>query len=315
MSFSSDVKAELCELGTQKTCCATAELSALLHGSATLSIGSQGPKLMIDSDNPLVADRCYTLIEQLFGISAELSSLERQNLGRKNAYRISVSGGGLPLDILVKTNLAKEGQGFLLQESVPGALLKKSCCKRAYLRGAFLANGYVGDPQRAYHMEFAITNEDYALSLQGWLTRQALAAKHVRRKEVNVIYIKESEQIVTALSMMGAHKALLNMESIRVTKQVRNNVNRIVNCENANIEKVMNASQRQIVAIELIEQSGHFKRLSPALRQVAEARLENPEMPLGELGEMLTPPVSKSAVNHRLRKIEQIAATLRPEEG
>lgn len=314
MSFSSNTKQELCRFGMNaedplKDCCAMAELAAIIHGSATLHLLSGGGRgLSISTENAQVARRAAMLMRRLFLVRPQLQTLQRRRLQRSRVYRVLVQER-LPVDaILQETGLVRLTEdGPELLNKTPGFLLRKTCCKYAYLRGAFLASGYLADPEKGYHFEMPLADESYAKSLSAFLNRLGLNAKCVARKESTVVYVKDSDQIVTALSMMGASKALLNMESVRVEKEMRNRVNRIVNCDSANIDKASAAGERQAQAILALESSGVLHTLSPALRKMAELRLENPDMPLHELGELFNPPIGKSAVNHRLRKLEELA--------
>lgn len=314
MSFSSRVKEELCRIEHAKPCCEKAELAALIHGGASVNLSKNGLSLSIKADNAAIARRVFSMLQNSFGVSPVLSSHKNTSLSSGKGYRVRVDEADGLRHILEETGYlkAEEEGGIRINNKVPSALLRKNCCKYAYLRGAFLASGYVGDPEKAYHVEFSLSNEGYAANFCSWLSRLLPGAKQIMRKDTAIIYIKESDQIAELLQMMGAHTALLNMESIRVTKDMRNRVNRIVNCEQANIEKTMDAAQRQIDAIRTIERMGEFSRLSLPLRQTAEIRMENPELPLKELGELFTPPIGKSAVNHRLRKLVQIAQELKP---
>ena len=183
--------------------------------------------------------------------------------------------------------------------------------KKAYLRGAFLGGGSISDPEKNYHMEFVTNNEDYANSLRDLINSFGLNSKIVARKNSFVVYLKESEQISDLLSMIGAYQALLSLQSTKIVKEMRNNVNRIVNCETANLSKTVNAAVRQVENIKLIHNKIGISSLPENLQEIALLRVENEDMSLKELGEMLNPPISKSGVNHRLKKIEQIANDLK----
>ena len=183
--------------------------------------------------------------------------------------------------------------------------------KKAYLRGAFLGGGSISDPEKNYHMEFVTNNEDYANSLRDLINSFGLNSKIVARKNSFVVYLKESEQISDLLSMIGAYQALLSLQSTKIVKEMRNNVNRIVNCETANLSKTVNAAVRQVENIKLIQNKIGISSLPENLQEIALLRVENEDMSLKELGEMLNPPISKSGANHRLKKIEQIANDLK----
>lgn len=189
-------------------------------------------------------------------------------------------------------------------------LLARTCCKRAFLRGAFLASGSISDPKKSYHFEIVCQKEPHAQLLQELYRTFELDAKIVQRKKYYIVYLKEGAQIVDALNVMGAYVALMNLENVRIFKEMRGSVNRIVNCETANINKVVGAACRQVEDIRYIQSRVGLDELPPALREMALIRLEYPDSSLKELGELCDPPVGKSGVNHRLRKLGEIARKL-----
>lgn len=194
-------------------------------------------------------------------------------------------------------------------------IVNSTCCKRAYIRGAFLASGSLSDPEKTYHLEFVNSEYDYSVELRDLINSFGIDAKIVKRKEHYIVYLKEGEQIVDLLNIMEAHVALMDLENVRILKGMRNNVNRIVNCETANLNKTITASVKQVEDIEYIERAMGISQLPQSLEEMASIRLNFPEASLKELGEMMNPPVGKSGVNHRLRKISSIAETLREGKG
>jgi DNA-binding protein WhiA len=212
-------------------------------------------------------------------------------------------------DLLLKVGLMEAEQ--TMGHGVAAWVVRKRCCRRAYLRGAFLAAGAINDPNRgSYHMEIATQYEEQKVVLCQLLRRERFSPKTVNRKDDLVVYLKEGEQIVRFLNIIGAHTALLQFEEARVHKEMRNQVNRLVNAETANLNKTADAAVRQAEAIKQIKQKIGLAKLSPGLLRMAELRLNNPDSSLQELGELADPPLSKSAVNHRLRKLMQIASSL-----
>ena len=220
-----------------------------------------------------------------------------------------------------RTALAKKLFGVLTPEELHARiaeqmmqyreqLLKRSCCKRAFLRGAFLASGSISDPEKSYHFEIVCQNPEQAALLQELFESFELDAKIVQRKKYYITYLKEGAQIVDALNVMGAHVALMNLENVRILKEMRGSVNRIVNCETANINKVVGAACRQVEDIRYIQSRIGLDELPPALREMALLRLEYPDTSLKDLGELCDPPVGKSGVNHRLRKLGELAKKL-----
>ena len=315
MSFSSETKQEMCQLPSKGDCCKLAELAAFIHGIGTLRIGRGGQSVWMTTEVPAVARRIFSLCKACFGITPEVRTQMRERLGKRNVYHV-VIGSDSAQKILDATGLMRETEeGVRISRAVPLFLLRKNCCRHAYLRGAFLATGTLSDPGKGYHFEITSSSEEYARSLANFLGKLEIPAKMVPRRESFVVYLKESELIVECLNRMGAHKALLALENVRITKNMRNNVNRAANCDNANVEKTMDAAQRQIEAIELIERNMGFQKLPEHLRQMAEVRVEHPDTPLKELGEYINPPISKSAVNHRLRKLVEIAREMQKEKG
>jgi DNA-binding transcriptional regulator WhiA len=194
-------------------------------------------------------------------------------------------------------------------------LSKKKCCKKAALRGAFLAGGSISDPEKLYHLEIFCKKPDMAAFLAEAMSAFGLAAKIIDRSEYHIVYLKESDSIVNFLNVTGAHRALMSLENIRIVKDMRNSVNRIVNCETANLEKTVAASVRQVDSILCIRENAGFDELPDGLREIAELRMANRESGLEELGQCLSPPLGKSGVNHRLRKLDSIARELRAGRG
>ena len=214
---------------------------------------------------------------------------------------------GKVMEVLNVLGLTKDG--LMYNPTVSERIVRKECCKHSYLRGVFLGSGSLSDPHNSYHLEIVTNSEEYSESLVKFMESLGLEPKISSRKQNLVVYFKESEQIVMFLGMIGAHNALLQLEDIRIQKEMRNNVNRMMNCEIANINKTVSAASRQIDNIELIAEKIGFEQLPYQLRTVAEARLAHPEGSLK--GELMEPPLGKSGINHRMRKINEIADDLR----
>ncbi|MBF8983348.1 DNA-binding protein WhiA [Lutibacter sp. B2] len=317
MSFSMKTKNELSREVPEDACCRLAELSALIRMSGTIQlIGFQKLNIKILTENAAIARKIFTLIKKCFGIHTELRVRKNRLLKKNNHYVIIINSNDGANDILKSVGILCIRQDqFELEYRIPKDIIEKECCKRAYLRGAFLGAGSVSDPSKTYHLELVTSNEEYSEDLKELIQYFGLSAKIVQRKHSYVVYLKEGDCIVDLLNIMGAYSALLNLENIRIVKQMRNNVNRIVNCETANLSKIVNASIRQIRNIEYIQKTKGFKILPDGLREIAELRLNYREASLKELGEMLNPEVGKSGVNHRLRKIEKIAEKLKNARG
>lgn len=310
MSFSSKTKNELTRMIGEDKCCQIAELSALIKMSGTMSLsGFKRIDLTVVTENPAIARRVFSLLKKVFAISSEIHVKQNKNLKKTNTYLIQIPDA---TELLGQLGILEtEDSLFGIREGISEAVVKKECCKRAYIRGAFLGGGSLSDPEKGYHAELVTHQEGFANALVELLSTYEIAGKVIERKNQYVVYLKEGDQIVDLLNVIGAHSTLLEFENIRIIKQMRNDVNRIVNCETANMNKTIDASYRQVEDIKYIMSTVGLSYLPENLRELAEIRLENTEISLKEIGEMLTPPVGKSGVNHRFRKIEQLAAELR----
>lgn len=314
MSFSSVAKNEICRIPEEKECCEIAELSAMLKMSGTINIhGKQGLSFRISTENPAIARRVFTLLKIMFGVHTEVLVKKNNSLKKNNIYILSVTPEMGAQRILIKAGILKEyNDGSLgFNNKINPDIIKKNCCKRAYLRGAFLGGGSISNPEKTYHMEFVTNSSDHAEELSKLINSYELHSKVIQRKNSYVVYLKEGEQIVDLLNIIGAHSALLDLENVRIFKEVRNNVNRLVNCETANLNKTVDAAVRQIESIRYIQKMVGLRKLPLGLREVAEIRLNYPDVTLKEIGQMIEPPIGKSGVNHRLRKIERIAEELK----
>ncbi|MCL6612494.1 MAG: DNA-binding protein WhiA [Peptococcaceae bacterium] len=306
MSFSAQTKNELARVADVKNCCKTAELSALFRMDGSIQISGRQVYINIRNENAAVARKIFSLIREIFGVQPEVLVQRKSKLRKNNVYMVRVPPRDMTGEILVALGLMDENRR--LQDRISPDFLKRECCRRAYLRGTFLGGGSVNSPGGGtYHLEVITNSESHARDIRRLFRRFKLDAKINSRKNWYVIYLKESEQIVSCLNIMGAHQALLDFENKRIMKDMKNQVNRLVNCETANLNKTVNAAVQQLESIRRIKASMGLDKLPPSLRQVAEARINNPHASLRELGEMLDPKVGKSGVSHRLRKIEELA--------
>lgn len=312
MSFSAETKNELARVTPEGTCCSMAELAALVRLSGSIQIaGYKKINLKITTELNSIARKIFRLLKQNFGINTTISVNKNQMLKRNNSYVLMVSSDMGAESLIRELGILDKGDSFYPLNEVPQYLLKDDECKRAFIRGAFLGSGSISNPGKNYHMEFVTNNEDFAKSLQSLINSLGFNCKIVLRKNNYVLYLKESEQISDLLSIIGAHNALLSLQNTKVVKAMRNNVNRIVNCETANLSKTVNAAVRQVENIRFIQETIGINSLPENLQEIAKIRVECEDMTLKELGEMLNPPIGKSGVNHRLRKIEDIANNLR----
>lgn len=198
-----------------------------------------------------------------------------------------------------------------LEDGVNPIIVRNSCCKRAFLRDTFLCIGSMSDPNKSYHMEFVCGSLIQAEEIKAMIESFDIESKIIQRKKYYVVYLKEGSGIVDLLNVMEAPVSMMEMENLRIVKDVRNSVNRRVNCEAANITKTVNAATKQVEDITYIRDHYGLDKLQDSLRETAEARLQYPEASLVELGKYLDPPVGKSGVNHRLRKLSEIADKIR----
>lgn len=299
MSFSGTVKEELAAHVSSARHCQLAELAALLLYNG--GVCDDGAHLCLDTENEAVARKCFTLLKKTFNIETVMRGRRRLIPDDEAERRVTEA-----------LNLAREEDGKItLTKTVNALLIKNSCCARAWLRGAFLSVGSMSDPKKSYHLEFVCDEKAQALQIQDVLSEFRIEARIIGRKKYQVVYLKEGTGIVDLLNVMEAHVSLMDLENMRILKEMRNSINRRVNCETANISKTVTAAGRQIEDILLIRDRYGFENLPDNLRQMAEIRLEYPDAALKELGGYLEPVVGKSGVNHRLRRLSEIADKIR----
>ena len=302
MSFSGQIKEELAQVISSPRHCQLAELAALVQFCGHIE---EDGSLLVQSENPLVIRKCFTLLKKTFKIEAvSKSQMQTQN------YRLFVTGEDA-FRVLEALKICDTAGHLMMRHLTDPVLIKNSCCKRAYLRGCYMAVGSMSDPYKSYHLELVCGLQAQAEQLLKILHDFSLDAKMIIRKKYHVVYMKEGENIADFLNITEAHKALMEFENTRIYKGMRNMVNRKVNCEAANITKTVNAATRQVEDIRLIREKMGLEGLPEPLRQMAYVRLENPQASLGELGKLLDPPVGKSGVNHRLRKLGELSKELK----
>jgi len=307
MSFSSEIKEELTRLTRDEPCCRAVELAAFMRITGSLHFSSGGfTGLTASTSSAAVLRHYFKLCRELYGLDAEMMYQRKNRLQKKSIYTLSIPAQKQTEKLLSLMSSIDDGNSwssFYPQKKVALA----DCCARRYLRGAFMAAGSVNSPEGEYHLEIIAADKKQADFMRSLLAPFAVLPKVIMRKNQTVMYLKEAEQIVDFLNVIGAHEALLSFENARVLKDVRNFVNRQNNCDNANLNKMVNSSMRQVSAIKKLERSGILEKLSPPLKKVAALRLTYPDLSLVELGQMLSPPLGKSGVNHRLRRLEEIA--------
>ncbi len=312
MSFSGNVKEELIRCVDSARHCRIAEIAAILvfDGEIVKKPG-QGADLRVSSENESILRKYFTLLEKTFTINGEVS-IDKRIVRKNNRFTIDVEDQETAIRILQAVKILAEDRTPIPTEALVNQMvIQKNCCKRAFLRGAFLCAGSISDPEKFYHFEIVCSSRAKAVQMQELIQSFEIDAKIVKRKKYDVVYVKEGAQIVELLGLMGASISLLNLENVRILKDMRNSVNRKVNCETANINKTVNAAVKQVEDILYIRDTIGLEKLPENLEETALLRLEYPQASLKELGALFSPPVGKSGVNHRLRKISGIAEQLR----
>lgn len=312
LSFSTEVKNELARITGEHHCCEAAELASLIRMGGAMSIGGNANLgINFSSENAAVTRKVLGLIKGYSNIKTEVVVTRGRRLKKNNTYHVRVVPSPAVNKLLTDLGIMRDGSLNVLSDR---GILRKTCCRRAYLRGAFLGAGSVNRPEGSYHLELVTGNIDLAKSLVQVMKSLSLPGRMTDRKDDYIVYLKDGNAITTFLQLIGAHNALLTFENVRVVKDMRNQVNRLVNCETANLQKTVNAAVRQVDSIRIIAEKLGLEKLPPPLREVAEARLAYPEATLSELVEVLEGRIGKSGINHRLRKLGEIAETLCPSQ-
>lgn len=308
MSFASETKKELTNLSV-KDCCTKAELSALIRMNGSLSFSNKELIVNVQTENAAIARRIYILIKKNYDAAVELLVRKKMRLKKNNVYIVRLRNNAEPL----LKDLKILGDSFTFIREISPVLIRKKCCRRSYLRGSFLAGGSVNNPETSsYHLEIFSMYKEHNDSLCELMNSFQLNSKTLERKNGFITYLKEAEKITEFLNIVGAHSALLRFEDVRIVRDMRNSVNRLVNCETANLNKTIGAALRQVENIRYIQDTVGLDLLPDKLREIAELRMTHQDVTLKELGEMVSSgQISKSGINHRLRKIDEIADKLR----
>ncbi|AHI56896.1 DNA-binding protein WhiA [Listeria ivanovii] len=312
MSFASETKKELTHMNVSDSD-AKVELAAFIRMNGAISFSNQLVIMDVQTENAAIARRMYQLLKDLYEVPIELLVRRKMKLKKNNVYIVRLKSG--TRGILEDLRILEPPMTFT--KSIDRGFVKKRSAKRAYLRGAFLASGSVNNPETSsYHLEIFSVYEEHNEAICALMNQFDLNARTLERKNGFITYLKEAEKITEFLSIIGATSALLHFEDVRIMRDMRNSVNRLVNCETANLNKTINAAVRQIDNIKYIQATVGLEALPERLREIAALRIANEDVTLKELGEMLTTgQVSKSGINHRLRKLDQIAERLRSGES
>lgn len=313
MSFASEVKNELAHIEPEKKCCQLAEIAGFLRVAGSIGLAGLGKfKIMVTSENPAVIRHFKKLLHDYFDIETTLEVGEGNSVGKKRAYTITIDAANRSEQILRETGilLVREGNNYI-SDGIYNGLVRTKCCKKAYMRGVFMGAGTMSNPEKSYHLEFVLRTETLAKDLKKLINSFVdLQAKETKRGKSYIVYMKKADYIGDMLGIMGADTHSLTIANTLVEKSMRNRVNRMANCDNANLDRIVEAAIRQSQAVEKIESIKGLDWLPPKLKEVALLRKENPSLPIASIGEMCEPPLSKSGINGRIKKIMEIADKL-----
>ncbi len=312
MGFSAQVKAELVRTPLGKSCCQLSEIGAMTQTSGHLSFRGGGRiTVQYRMENIGAVRRLFQLLKTRLGVSPMLHYTQTRLLGGRRTLALSLGEEDSRTLLTALHMIETDENGLIsLKRTVPRHPLTRQCCRRAFLRGAFLGAGTMSNPEKGYHLEWKAEDDHLADTLRKLIEKSELPCRAYERKGKQVFYLKEGDRIANALALMGASGSVLKMESIRVKRQTRLRATRAANCDEHNSERMLDAAQKQAEACRNISLRQGLFTLPPALREIARVRMENPDLSLTQLGEMMDPPLSKSAVNHRLRRLMEIAETL-----
>ncbi|MDO5143140.1 MAG: DNA-binding protein WhiA [bacterium] len=305
MSFSIGAKEELCHQPLDRACCMLAEISALTQTSASLGFQGAGRfSVTYRVENTTLARRIFTMLKKSLDVSPQLQFVQHTRLGGRTACVLTLEGGDAQKLLIAMSMMERHDDGSVtLKRTEPRVPLTRQCCRRAYLRGAFLGAGSITSPEKGYHFEIIAGDDAMCQSVLRQMERCGLPAGHITRRGKQVVYLKGSQHISDVLALMGAPTSMMELENIRITRQMRGNINRASGCDDRNYERAAAASDAQVKAITMISIQRGLASLPPALRELAHLRLENPSVSLTELGQMMDPPLTKSGVSNRMKRL------------
>ena len=305
MSISQSVKEELCSVITDRD-----KEYACLYGMLLFCRRFGAEEIQFQTENRLAADMFSRLSDKIIGRSGTVAINETKKKNGSSLYSLTVPPEPDREVLIFRFRISSIQLIHRIQEDIID-----NNNVFAFLAGAFISCGSVTEPIKEYHLEFAVPFEELCTDLKKLLERLGIMSKYVERKGLYVLYFKGSEDIEDMLTLMGATKSSIELMNVKILKDVRNKANRIANCDAANIERTLKASEKQIEDIEYIMNTEGLESLTPELRNMAELRLENPDVSLKELGEMLDKPVGRSGANHRLKKLMEIADQIREDRS
>lgn len=310
MSFSSEVRLEVARTPCERACDARAELcAAVLVGSGLSYRGPGRYGVTISSESRELIERDMALMHRFLGVNSEMKALHTDRLGGQTFFQTSPAAAS-EAALLSELALLDPSAPFGMRTAPDPALIQKDCCRRAFLRGAMLSGGMVSDPEKAYHLEIASGASELSERVAGLMRDFELPARVTRRKGRWLAYLKDADQIADVLRLIGAYRALMQLENVRIMKGVRNDVNRQVNCDQNNLDKTVAAAEKQLSIIRTIDRLLGLDALPDGLREIARLRMDHPDASLAELGALASSELGKSGVNARMRKLEAIAEEL-----
>ena len=308
MSFSSNVKGELCRLPLGKNCCMLSELSALYRTSGSLSFHGFGRvHVQYRTENAALARRIFRLLRGRLGITPRLHYVQHARLGGQRTCVLTV-GDEDSQKLMLALNMTEQDEegNIRYRRTTVRHPMTRQCCRKAYLRAAYLGSGTMSNPEKEYHFEVSATDQSLVRELSRLLEKSGLPVNTYQRKGSTVVYLKGAQQISDAMAMMGATNSVFAMEDIRIRKQARGAANRAINCDEYNFQRMLDAADTQVEGIRRYVIVKGMRSLPPALQEIAQKRLDNADLSLVELGQLFEPPLSKSAVNHRMRRLMDI---------
>lgn len=315
MSFSAEVKQEIAAQRPDKSCCMLSELNALTQCCAAMTLRGRGRvSIAYTTENVSVAKRIFILLKKRLEINATPHFSKEARFGGRRVCVIRLNESD-SRKLMLSLHMLSEGAQGEVYRGIPRRALSRRCCRRAFLRGAFLGAGSVTAPEKDYHLEFTCDSEPRAEAIRDMLVKSDIACGMQTRRGAHVVYVKRGELIASALGLMGAVRAMMRLENILAQRSLRAGVLRATNCDHNNMARQLTAARRQVNAITRISLERGLPSLPEPLAQLARLRLANPDATLEQLGEMLTPPLGKSGVNHRLRKIMEIAEAMQAPQG
>ena len=313
MSFASDARGELARELCPQICCARSELTAALLSSGGISYRGKNRYSLSLTAAGAVVRRYFALLKQFWGVTTQIRTLVSESLNGQTRYQLVIPEED-SLHLLEETKLLDENALFGVRQMPDPEMVKSACCRKSFVKGAFLMCGAVSNPDKEYHLEIAAPTEEFAQFVIEMMNYFEIPAKKTCRKAKYVVYLKRAEEISSMLTLLGASNSVLHLENVRIKKDVSTQVIRQMNCDTFNINRTMNAAEAQIEEIRYLDEEIGLDKLPQTLREIAEVRINNPETSLSGLGELLNPPISKSGVNGRLRKLSELARKLRAGE-